>query len=131
MAKATMKAAIVHDFGKPPQIEEVPIPRSRPDEIPVEVRDCGLSHAYPQAPPGDWPAKPSRPCIPCHEAAGVAVEAGVTGRTFGDAVGLASAQAKLGHMLHERSNRLRRDVKAANASFPPSDIKQSEGFHHT
>lgn len=91
MVKATMKAAVVHEFGKPLRIEEVPVPSPGPGEILVEVKACGVCHTDLHAAAGDWPVKPSLPFIPGHEATGivVAVGAGVSERKIGDAVGVA------------------------------------------
>ncbi|AWU95930.1 alcohol dehydrogenase AdhP (plasmid) [Azospirillum ramasamyi] len=89
--KATMKAAVVHEFGKPLQIEEVPVPSPGPGEVLVQVKACGVCHTDLHAATGDWPVKPSLPFIPGHEAAGVVVALGegVTERKIGDAVGVA------------------------------------------
>ena len=91
MTKATMKAAVVHEFGKPLLIKEVPTPSPGPGEILVQVMACGVCHTDLHAAAGDWPVKPSLPFIPGHEATGivVAVGAGVTERKIGDAVGVA------------------------------------------
>ncbi|WP_274630344.1 alcohol dehydrogenase AdhP [Arvimicrobium flavum] len=91
MVKAMMKAAVVHEFGKPLRIEEVPVPSPGHGEILVEVKACGVCHTDLHAAAGDWPVKPSLPFIPGHEAAGivVAVGPGVTDRKVGDAVGVA------------------------------------------
>jgi propanol-preferring alcohol dehydrogenase len=37
-----MKAARMHEYGKPPVLEDVPVPEIRPDEILVQVRACGM-----------------------------------------------------------------------------------------
>ncbi len=44
MAKTqkTMKAAVVHEFGKPLVIEDVPIPQLKPHEILIKVQACGV-----------------------------------------------------------------------------------------
>ncbi len=91
MVKATMKAAVVHEFGKPLHIETVPTPSPGPGEILVQVMACGVCHTDLHAATGDWPVKPSLPFIPGHEATGIvaAVGAGVTERKVGDAVGVA------------------------------------------
>ncbi|MCF8706958.1 alcohol dehydrogenase AdhP [Rhizorhapis sp. SPR117] len=90
MAK-TMKAAVVHAFGKPLKIEEVPIPTPGPGEVLVKVVATGVCHTDLHAAIGDWPVKPSPPFIPGHEGAGIvaAVGPGVTGLKEGDAVGVA------------------------------------------
>lgn len=87
----TMKAAVVHQFGKPLAIECVPVPVPGPGEILVKVMACGVCHTDLHAADGDWPIKPTPPFIPGHEAAGIIVELGpgVTGLKEGDAVGVA------------------------------------------
>lgn len=91
MVKAMMKAAVVHEFGKPLRIEDVSVPSPGHGEVLVEVKACGVCHTDLHAAHGDWPVKPALPFIPGHEAAGivVAVGAGVTERKVGDAVGVA------------------------------------------
>lgn len=86
-----MKAAVVHAFGKPLAIEDVPVPTPGPGEILVKVVACGVCHTDLHAADGDWPVRPSPPFIPGHEAAGVvaALGAGVTDFREGDAVGVA------------------------------------------
>ncbi len=90
MVKATMKAAVVHEFGKPLLIEEVPVPSPGPGEVLIQVKACGVCHTDLHAAAGDWPVKPSMPFIPGHEAAGivVALGAGVSERQIGDTVGV-------------------------------------------
>src|SRR6266704_436702 len=90
MAK-TMKAAVVHQFGKPLVIEDVPVPVPGAGEILVKVMACGVCHTDLHAAEGDWPVKPSLPFIPGHEVAGVvaALGPGVTDFKPGDPVGVA------------------------------------------
>ena len=75
----TMKAAVVHEFGKPLTIEEVPVPAAGPGQILVKVAATGVCHTDLHAADGDWPVKPKPPFIPGHEGVGhiVAVGAGV------------------------------------------------------
>lgn len=86
-----MKAAVVHAFGKPLTIEDVPVPTPGPGELLVRVIACGVCHTDLHAADGDWPVKPNPPFIPGHEAAGVveALGPGVTDFAPGDAVGVA------------------------------------------
>src|ERR1700738_1896140 len=86
-----MKAAVVHQFGKPLVIEDVPVPVPGPGELLVEVMACGVCHTDLHAAEGDWPGKPSVPVIPGHEAAGIGAALGpdVTDFGEGDAVGVA------------------------------------------
>ncbi|MDF2114505.1 alcohol dehydrogenase AdhP [Roseiarcaceae bacterium H3SJ34-1] len=86
-----MKAAVVHQFGKPLVIEDVPVPTPGPGELLVKVVACGVCHTDLHAASGDWPVKPVPPFIPGHEAAGVvaALGPGVSDFKIGDPVGVA------------------------------------------
>lgn len=42
-----MKAAVVHDFGQPLQIEEMPVKRPAEHQIPVKVMASGVCHTEP------------------------------------------------------------------------------------
>ena len=90
MAK-TMRAAVVHEFGKPLTIEEAPIPTPGPGEVLIKVVANGVCHTDLHAADGDWPGRPPLPFIPGHEGVGVvaALGAGVKGLKEGDAVGVA------------------------------------------
>ena len=66
----TMKAAVVHAFGKPLEIEQVPIATPGPGEVLVKIVATGVCHTDLHAADGDWPAKPVPPFIPGHEGAG-------------------------------------------------------------
>lgn len=87
----TMRAAVVHEFGKPLTIEQRPIPTPGPGEILVRVVASGVCHTDLHAANGDWPVKPTLPFVPGHEVAGhvAALGAGVTGFREGDPVGVA------------------------------------------
>ena len=86
----TMKAAVVHAFGRPLTIEEVPIPAPGPGEVLLRVVASGVCHTDLHAAQGDWPVRPSPPFIPGHEAVGdvVALGPGVEGVAVGDRVGV-------------------------------------------
>jgi len=90
MAKM-MKAAVVHEFGKPLRIEEVPIPTPGPGELLIKVMANGVCHTDFHAANGDWPVKRTLPFIPGHEGAGivVAVGPGVSQYKEGDRAGVA------------------------------------------
>lgn len=90
MAKR-MKAAVVHEFGKPLKIDEVPVPTPGRGEVLIKVIANGVCHTDLHAAKGDWPVKPNLPFVPGHEGAGVvaALGPGVTGLKEGDPVGLA------------------------------------------
>ncbi len=97
--KKTMKAAVVHEFGKPLVIEDVPIPEVKPHEILIKVQACGVCHTDLHAASGDWPDKPKLPFIPGHEGAGVVAAVGseVTFLKEGDRVGTAWLYSACGH----------------------------------
>ena len=83
-----MKAAVVHEFGAPLVIEEVPIPQPGQGEVQIRLDATGVCHADLHAADGDWPVKPTLPFIPGHEGAGhiSAVGPGVIGLKIGDSV---------------------------------------------
>jgi alcohol dehydrogenase, propanol-preferring len=56
-----MKAAVVHSFGKPLTIEDVPKPKANSGEVVVKTETCGLCHSDIHAAHGDWPFKPNLP----------------------------------------------------------------------
>lgn len=86
----TMKAAVVREFGKPLEIQEMPVPEVGEGQILVKVERCGVCHTDLHAADGDWPVKPSPPFIPGHEGVGfvAAVGRGVSGVKEGDRVGV-------------------------------------------
>lgn len=86
----TMQAAVVHAFGAPLTISEVPIPTPGPGEVLIRLRASGVCHTDLHAACGDWPVKPALPFIPGHEGTGVVVGmgAGVADLRIGDAVGV-------------------------------------------
>jgi propanol-preferring alcohol dehydrogenase len=83
-----MKAAVVHAFGEPLAIEDVPTPEPGVDEVLVRVEASGLCHTDIHAAHGDWPVKPSLPLIPGHEGVGTVAAVGrdVTRLREGDRV---------------------------------------------
>lgn len=98
----TMKAAVVHTFGQPLRIEEVPIPEVQPGQVLVKVVASGVCHTDLHAADGDWPVKPSLPFIPGHEGVGyvAAVGAGVRLVKEGDRVGVPWLHTACGHCEH-------------------------------
>ena len=102
MDDRTMKAAVVHEFGKPLAIEEVEVPRPGAGEVLVRIRACGVCHTDLHAVEGDWPVKPKLPFIPGHEGVGhvVAVGAGVRHVKEGDRVGIPWLHTACGHCEH-------------------------------
>lgn len=97
-----MKAAVVKAFGKPLEIEEVPVPEVQPGSVLVRVAACGVCHTDLHAADGDWPAKPGLPLIPGHEGVGhvAAVGAGVKHVKEGDRVGVPWLHTACGRCEH-------------------------------
>jgi len=97
-----MKAAVVHQFGKPLAIEQVELPKVTPGQILVKVAASGVCHTDLHAADGDWPVKPKLPLIPGHEAVGhvAAVGAGVKHVKEGDRVGVPWLHTACGHCEH-------------------------------
>lgn len=90
MIPKTMKAAVVREFGKDLQIEEVEVKRPGAHQILVKVIASGVCHTDLHAVEGDWPVKPKMPLIPGHEGVGYVVAVGpeVHNVKEGDAVGV-------------------------------------------
>ena len=98
----TYRAAVVHKFGSPLTVEQVPLPELGPGQLRVKVEVCGLCHTDIHAAGGDWPVKPSPPFIPGHEGVGIvtalaAGEVAVGDRTHKVAVGDRVAMPWLGY----------------------------------
>ena len=91
MIPKTMKAAVVRDFRRPLEIEEIPVPEPEAGEVLIKLVTSGVCHTDLHAARGDWPVKPKLPFVPGHEGIGfiAAVGAGVRRFREGDAVGLA------------------------------------------
>jgi alcohol dehydrogenase, propanol-preferring len=102
MTMKTMKAAVVHAFGQPLQIEDVPVPDVPPGQVLVKVVASGVCHTDVHAADGDWPVKPSLPLIPGHEGVGfvAALGAGVKDIKEGDRVGVPWLHTACGHCEH-------------------------------
>jgi propanol-preferring alcohol dehydrogenase len=99
---AQMKAAVVHAFGQPLEIEQVQVPDVPPGQILVKVVASGVCHTDLHAASGDWPVKPRLPFIPGHEGVGhvAAIGAGVKGVKEGDRVGVPWLHTACGHCEH-------------------------------
>lgn len=95
----TMKAAVVHEFGKPLMIDEVAVPTPGHGEIVVKIAASGVCHTDLHAAEGDWPVKPRLPFIPGHEGVGFVsdVGPGVTRVKEGDRVGVPWLHIACGH----------------------------------
>jgi propanol-preferring alcohol dehydrogenase len=71
-----MKAAVVHDFARALEIEDVPIPEPGPEQVLVRIEASGLCHTDIHAARGEWPVKPALPFIPGHEGVGIVERVG-------------------------------------------------------
>lgn len=87
---AKMKAAVVHEFGAPLQIEEYDVPTPGPGEVLVKIQASGVCHTDLHAAEGDWPVKPKLPLVPGHEGVGYVASVGpqVKHLKEGDLVGI-------------------------------------------
>lgn len=94
-----MKAAVLHGYGQPLQVEHIPVPAVGPGQLLVQVAACGVCHTDLHAIDGDWPVKATLPLIPGHEGVGtvVATGAGVTHVREGDRVGVPWLYSACGH----------------------------------
>ena len=97
-----MKAAVVHEFGQPLVIEDVPVPEVPDGQILVKVVASGVCHTDLHAASGDWPVKPTLPFIPGHEGVGhvARVGRGVKLVKEGDRVGVPWLHTACGHCEH-------------------------------
>lgn len=97
-----MKAAVVHEFGKPLVIEDVNIPEVPPGQVLVKVVASGVCHTDLHAAEGDWPVKPPLPFIPGHEGVGYVAKVGAGVKTLkeGDRVGVPWLHTACGHCEH-------------------------------
>jgi propanol-preferring alcohol dehydrogenase len=94
-----MRAAVVHAFGEPLTIDELPVHEPGPGEILVKLAATGVCHTDLHAARGDWAVKPSLPFVPGHEGTGhvAAVGPGVTHVKEGDIVGVPWLHDACGH----------------------------------
>lgn len=97
-----MKAAVVHQFGQPLAIEDVPVPEVPDGQVLVKIVASGVCHTDLHAASGDWPVKPSLPFIPGHEGVGhvAKVGRGVKLLKEGDRVGVPWLHTACGHCEH-------------------------------
>ena len=58
-----MKAARVHEFGRPLTIDEVSVPQVGPGQVLGRVQASGVCHTDLHAADGDWPVKPKLPLV--------------------------------------------------------------------
>jgi propanol-preferring alcohol dehydrogenase len=74
-----MRAAVLHEFGQPLVLEEVPRPSPGEGEVLLQIEACGVCHSDLHLISGDWPAFAKlikRPLIPGHEVVGRVLEMG-------------------------------------------------------
>jgi propanol-preferring alcohol dehydrogenase len=87
---SSYRAAVVHEFGSPLTVEDVPRRELEAGQVLVQVEASGLCHTDIHAAHGDWPVKPSPPFIPGHEGVGIVRQLGpgVTDVSLGDRVAM-------------------------------------------
>ncbi|WP_435018673.1 alcohol dehydrogenase AdhP [Tundrisphaera sp. TA3] len=101
MAK-TMMAAVARGFGRPLEVESIPVPEPGAGQILVKIEATGVCHTDLHAIDGDWPVKPRLPLIPGHEGVGrvAGVGAGVKHVKDGDRVGIPWLHTACGRCDH-------------------------------
>jgi propanol-preferring alcohol dehydrogenase len=87
-----MRAARLHEFGKPLVIEDVEMPEPGPGQVLLRVAACGACHSDVHIAGGEWEAFKPRmpmPVVLGHEVAGIVVRKGkeMRGLQEGDLVG--------------------------------------------
>lgn len=85
-----MRAVIVDDFAKAPEVRDVPRPVPGVHDVLVRLEASGLCHTDIHAARGDWPVQPHLPFTPGHEGVGIVEEIGadVTEVAVGDRVAM-------------------------------------------
>jgi propanol-preferring alcohol dehydrogenase len=83
-----MRAARLHEYGKPLVVEEVPTPEPGPGQVVVRIQGSGFCHSDLHVIDGELPILPKMPQILGHENAGVihTIGEGVEHFAVGDAV---------------------------------------------
>ena len=101
----TMRAAVVHQLGRPLAIEEVPVPEPKENQILVRIAATGICHTDLHAAKGDWPVKPNPPFIPGHEGVGTVTAVGraVLRIKEGDRVGIPWLHTACGYCSYCRT----------------------------
>jgi len=101
----TMKAAVVRELGQPLEIQEVPVPDPKENQILVRIAATGICHTDLHAVKGDWPVKPNPPFIPGHEGVGTVAAVGraVRGVKEGDRVGIPWLHTACGYCSYCRT----------------------------
>src|ERR1700733_9212114 len=77
--RCLMRAAVLHEFGQPLSLEDIPRPVPQDDEVLLQVEACGVCHSDLHLIRGDWPAFAKlikHPLTPGHEVVGRVVELG-------------------------------------------------------
>ena len=90
---ASMKAALLREFGKPLILDDVKTPEPGPGQVLVKVAACGACHSDVHIAQGEWEGFKSRmpmPVVLGHEVAGTVVKLGpgVQRMREGDTVGI-------------------------------------------
>jgi propanol-preferring alcohol dehydrogenase len=92
------RAAVVTDFTKPLEIQDLPIPEPGPGQVLVKMEASGICHTDLHAARGDWPIKPTPPFIPGHEGVGIVTKVGPGGiREIGERVAIPWLGEACGH----------------------------------
>ena len=123
-----MKAAVLHEIGKPLTIEEVSLDKPKGHEVLIQTRAVGVCHSDLHFMDGLYPYP--LPTIPGHESAGIVEAVGPEVRTVkpGDTV-ITCLSAYCGHCEHCLTNRMSlcNNPETKRTKEEPSRIRNDAG----
>ena len=123
-----MKAAVLHEIGKPLTIEEVSLDKPKGHEVLIQIRAVGVCHSDLHFMDGLYPYP--LPTIPGHESAGIVEAVGPEVRTVkpGDTV-ITCLSAYCGHCEHCLTNRMSlcNNPETKRSKDEPSRIRNDAG----
>ena len=123
-----MKAAVLHEIGKPLTIEEVSLDKPKGHEVLIQTRAVGVCHSDLHFMDGLYPYP--LPTIPGHESAGIVEAVGPEVRTVkpGDTV-ITCLSAYCGHCEHCLTNRMSlcNNPETKRSKDEPSRIRNDAG----
>ena len=133
MLPSTMRAARLHGYGKPLQIDEVPVPRPGAGQVLIPVKGAGFCHSDLHVISGEIQILPRMPLTLGHENAGIvaAVGAGIQTVKEGDAVAGGATACATTASAAKRTSACRGSVWASRtttAGMPSSCWCRTNGF---
>lgn len=119
MLPKTMKAAVVHEFGKPLKIEELAVRAPKAHEVLVKVVTAGVCHSDVHAANGEWPMKPKMPLVLGHEGLGYVAALGSDVKFLkeGDIVGVPWLNSACGRCFYCSSGKEPLCIQQDNSGY--------------